>query len=87
MSNSISSEIYRWLRLLAEVLCDFIFLGVWALMAVALHHLMTGIWLLEGWSRHVQRTMEVVVDISTLIKLLRLRFAFRKTRDEGPWWR
>lgn len=87
MKDSIWSELCRWFRLIAEVVCDFIFLALWGFAALALHHLVKDIWVLEGWSRQVEYAMEALVDISTLIKLLRLRFGLPQRRDKEQWWR
>jgi hypothetical protein len=87
MRDSVWSEFSRWIRLIAEAVCDFVFLSLWGFMVLALHHLVKDIWLLEGWSRYVEYAMEALIDVSILTKLLRLRFDFLKPRDKGHWWK
>lgn len=63
-----------WARLIGEVVCDFLFLAVWLVLAWAIHECVGKQFPLHGMPSYVGASFEVVLDLSTLLKLYRLRF-------------
>lgn len=68
------NEFRDWVRLVGEVVCDFLFLAVWLVLAWAIHECVGRQFPLDGIPSYVGSAIEMVLDISTLIKLYRLRF-------------
>lgn len=73
-------EFTPWIRFVGEVICDFLFLAVWALMAWAVHEWIGKILCLHGLSQYTSYIIEGLLDASTLIKLVKLRFGVRRSR-------
>lgn len=63
------------------------FLALWVALAWLLHHVLTDVCQLQTWSLAKAYLFEAVIDVSTLVRLLKLRFGNSKTRDNVPWWR
>jgi hypothetical protein len=63
-----------WARLVGEVVCDFLFLAVWLVLAWAIHECVGRQFPLHGMPFYVSSGIEGLFDISTLLKLYRLRF-------------
>ena len=80
-------DFIKWLQLVAEMICDFIFLSVWGILALILHHLFEDIFLLRGWPRQMEYVLEVLINVSVLVRLFRLRFSSQTSRTKSPWWR
>ena len=87
MTDSVWSELSKWLRLIMGACCDFMFLALWGFMALALHRFTKEIWQFEGWALYVKYAMEALIDVSTLIRLIRLRFSFSRSREANQWWK
>jgi hypothetical protein len=64
----------EWIKFIGEVVCDFFFLVMWVTMAWALHEWIGKIFPLHGLPHYTSYIIEGVLDLSTLIKLLKLRF-------------
>lgn len=86
MQDSARSEFAKWIYLVAEVVCDFILLAVWGLLALLLNYLFRKLFYLEGWSLYVRYVLEGIIDLSILMKLLLLRFGFLRSRSPKHWW-
>jgi hypothetical protein len=86
MQDSARSEFAKWIYLVTEVVCDFILIAVWGLLALLLNYLFRHLFHLEGWSLYVRYTLEGIIDLSILIKLLILRFGFLRSRSPKQWW-
>lgn len=71
-------QIYRefteWIKFIGEIICDFFFLALWVAMAWALHEWLGKIFPLHGLSNITSYIIEGLLDVSTLLKLLKLRF-------------
>lgn len=80
------NEFKGWARLVGDVVCDFLFLSVWLILAWAIHECVGRQFPLHGVQFYVGSGIEMVLDASTLLKLYRLRFnsrpgsAFRRER-------
>lgn len=69
-----SDDAFRgWARLVGEVVCDFLFLSLWLVLAWAIHECVERQFPLHGMPFYVGSGIEGVLDISTLLKLYRLR--------------
>jgi hypothetical protein len=66
-----------WARLVGEVVCDFLFLSLWLVLAWAIHECVERQFPLHGMPFYVGSAIEGVLDISILIKLYRLRLGPR----------
>lgn len=80
------SEFKKWVQLLAEVICDFLFLALWLSLAWVIHEGINQILPLHGLPYYAGYLIEAVLDISTLYKLIRLRLRVHRNRDD-QWWR
>jgi hypothetical protein len=68
------------MRFVLEVVCDFSFLAMWATMTWAVHEWLGRILPLHGLPCYTSYVIEGLLDVSTLIKLLKLRFGKRRSR-------
>lgn len=66
-----------WARLVGEVVCDFLFLSIWLVLAWAVHECLLRQFPLRGMPFYVSSVIEGVLDISILLKLYRLRLSPR----------
>jgi hypothetical protein len=71
------NEFKGWARLVGEVVCDFLFLAVWLVLAWAIHECVGRQFPLHGMPFYVGGGIEAVLDVSTLLKLYRLRLGPR----------
>jgi hypothetical protein len=69
-----SNGFAKWVEFLGEVVCDFLFLALWLLMAWLVHGWLEKLFPIDGLPRYVGYLIEGLLDISTLLKLLKLRF-------------
>jgi len=69
----------KWLHLVAEVVCDFLFLAIWLVMAWGIHEGIAKLLPLHGLPHYMSYLIEGVLSLSTLHRLLKLRFG----KEEG----
>jgi hypothetical protein len=77
------NEFKGWARLVGEVVCDFLFLSVWLVLAWAVHECVGRQFPLHGMPSYFGGGIEAVLDASTLLKLYRLRLG----RKAGGYFR
>jgi hypothetical protein len=70
----------EWARLVGEVICDFLFLSIWLILTWAVHECVGRHFPLHGVPFYVSSAIECVFDISTLLRLYRLRINARGSR-------
>jgi hypothetical protein len=68
------NDFKRWAKLVGEVVCDFLFLAVWLVLAWAIHECVGRQFPLHGTPSYVGSAIEMVLDVSTLFRLYGLRF-------------
>jgi hypothetical protein len=68
------SEFRSWAQFVGEVVCDFLFLTLWLLMAWSVHEVLARHLPLGGIPRYVGYGIEGMLDVSTMLKLFNLRF-------------
>lgn len=59
---------------MGDVVCDFLFLAAWMVMAWAVHERLNRVLPLHGLPHYVGCAIEGLFDASTLLKLVRSRF-------------